>query len=394
MSSILKHWREAATLLLVAKTRAPVVSVLQTTNYEVLMLKRSGKSKFMPSQHVFPGGTSHDADFSPAWLDLFKQTGTEVSENLMKFLKRGGQGASMFSRKRPEEFSQVPSELAFRITAIRETFEEAGVLIVRDINRVKNENINELAQPLSGKSSILSDAILSPWRKKVDDDAWEFLKMCQELNVVPDVWSLFEWSNWLTPVQPRAQVIESKPAEGKHAPRRFDTAFYLCVLDYIPHAVHDDKETTELEWTSAGLLLEKHSNRSLQLAPPQITELGRLLNFNDVDNLKQFAWERSAVRANRWLPVPCLCKDGGILYLYPGDDLYPEKPDFEGEHPIMSISYTVEEARVKHTNYNRNEISRDESGKMIASSKCNIKMTDGQVSPIFGLDKLGKRSLL
>ena len=83
-----------------------------------------------------------------------------------------------------------------------------------------------------------------------------------------------------------------------------------------------------------------------------------------------------------------------IPFIILGDDLYPEKPDFEGEHPIMSISYTVEEARATHTNYNRNEISRDESGKMIASSKCNIKMTDGQVSPIFGLDKLGKRSLL
>ena len=82
------------------------------------------------------------------------------------------------------------------------------------------------------------------------------------------------------------------------------------------------------QWTSAGLLLEKHSNRSLQLAPPQITELGRLLNFNDVDNLKQFAWERSAVRANRWLPVPCLCKDGGILYLYPGIRIFVRRGSY------------------------------------------------------------------
>lgn len=72
------------------------------------------------------------------------------------------------------------------------------------------------------------------------------------------------------------------------------------------------------QWTSSGLLLEKHASRTLHLAPPQITELGRLLNFSDADKLRQFAWEKSAVRAQRWLSVPCLCKDGGILYLYPG----------------------------------------------------------------------------
>ena len=245
MSSILKHWREAATLLLVAKTRAPAVSSLQTTNYEVLMLKRSGKSKFMPSMHVFPGGVAHDADFSPDWLELFQRTGNDVNEYLLKFLERGGQGASMFSRKRPAEFSKIPSELAFRITAIRETFEEAGILLVRDINLVKNDKIKESDQPLSGKSSILSDTILSPWRKRIDDDAWEFITMCQELNVVPDVWSLFEWSNWLTPVFSR--VDAAKTGGMKPGSKRFDTAFYLCVLDYIPKAVHDDKETTELE---------------------------------------------------------------------------------------------------------------------------------------------------
>ena len=238
MSSVLKHWKEAATLLLVAKTRFRVASALQTTNYEVLMLKRSGKSKFMPSLHVFPGGMAHDSDFSPAWLELFKRTGDDVHNNLMKFLKRGGTGAPMFSRKRADEFSQIPSELAFRITAIRETFEEAGILIVRDINLVKNEKPDASGQALSGKSSILSDTILNPWRERVDNDASEFLKMCQELNVVPDVWSLIEWSNWLTPVIPRVQ---------KTSGRRFDTAFYLCVLDFIPKAVHCDKETTELE---------------------------------------------------------------------------------------------------------------------------------------------------
>lgn len=235
MSLTLKHWREAATLLLVAKTRTPTVTSFQKTNFEILMLKRSGKSKFLPKLHVFPGGVAHDSDFSSEWLDLFSLAGNDVVRNMQKFLDRGGKGSYMFSRSRPEEFSKVPSELAFRISAIRETFEESGILLVRDMNRVKNEQITEEAHPLSGKYSVISDSILKPWREKVDEDASQFISMCKELNILPDIWSLYEWSNWLTPILP------SKSG------RRYDTAFFLCVLDYIPNAVHCDKETTELE---------------------------------------------------------------------------------------------------------------------------------------------------
>jgi nucleoside diphosphate-linked moiety X motif protein 19 len=40
----------------------------------------------------------------------------------------------MFSRKRDEQFSKIPSEVAFRICAIRETFEECGILLTRPAN--------------------------------------------------------------------------------------------------------------------------------------------------------------------------------------------------------------------------------------------------------------------
>lgn len=239
MSYILKNWREAATLLLVANARKPIVSPLQTTNFQLLMLKRSGKSKFMPALHVFPGGVADDSDFSPEWMDLYKDCGDSGGSDLQAFLLRGGIGTPMFSRTRPVEFSKVPSELAFRICAIRETFEESGILLARDVNTLNNEPLSLSSQPVSGKSSVLSEGILSPWRDRVNNDASQFLNMCKELRIIPDVWALYEWSNWLTPVMP-------SQGKGKYS-RRYDTAFYMCVLDYIPDAVHCDKETTELE---------------------------------------------------------------------------------------------------------------------------------------------------
>ncbi|XP_045193960.1 acyl-coenzyme A diphosphatase NUDT19-like [Mercenaria mercenaria] len=375
MSHVLKHWREAATLLLVAKTRSPAVTSFQTTNFEILMLKRSGKSKFMPKLHVFPGGVAHESDFSPDWMELFSKAGNDVVRNMQTFVERGGKGTHMFSRSRPEEFSKIPSELAFRICAIRETFEESGILLVRDLNRVKNEQITEKEQPVSGKSAVISDSILKPWREKVDDDAWQFISMCKELNLLPDIWSLYEWSNWLTPILPGQH--------GRSPARRYDTAFYLCVLDYIPNAVHCDKETTELEWTSSSGFLIKHKdeNNPLQLAPPQIVELGRILHFTDAEKLKQFAWERSELRAQCWFPVTCYCTDG-VLFIYPGDDLYPEIPDFTGEGPKFTVEGTIEELRKKYPNMNRSEMVIGEKG-VDRTFKCNVKMSDGQVSPLF-----------
>lgn len=46
----------------------------------------------------------------------------------------------------------------------------------------------------------------------------------RELQAVPDIWSLYDWCNWLTP----AGYI-----------KRFDTAFYMCCLDYVKDTLED-----------------------------------------------------------------------------------------------------------------------------------------------------------
>lgn len=394
MAYILKNWREAATVLLVAKTKKPSVTSFQTTDFEILMLKRSAMSKFMPKLHVFPGGVAHEADFNSKWWDIFKSGGPDVVTGLQAFLLKGGQGAPMFSRPRPEEFSMIPSELAFRICAIRETFEESGILLVRDITSIQNEPIVEQSHPISGKSSVMSNIILKTWRDKINADAWQFIVMCNELNVVPDVWSLYEWTNWITPVKPalpqkvnndlvnNSMKLNGKALVHKH---RYDTAFYLCVLDYIPKAVPCDNETTELEWSSASGFIEKNNdpNIGLNLAPPQVIELGRLLNFTEAEKLKQFAWNRSSSRVIRWFPVWCFCNDA-CFYLFPGDELYPVTPDYEGDSDksIMVLPETMEQVNLKYPKMNRTEIHFNEKGNYKMKYFCNIPMLDGQVVPI------------
>ena len=65
-----------------------------------------------------------------------------------------------------------------------------------------------------------------------------FLDLCNELRVVPNIWGLYEWCNWLTPVM---QKVEGGPPPR---PRRFDTMFYVCCLTEMPDARADKRETT------------------------------------------------------------------------------------------------------------------------------------------------------
>ena len=66
-----RPWRNAASMIIVAKNSSPKNTLF---NYECLMLRRSGKSKFMPNAYVFPGGViASPQDFDPSWKGVIKK---------------------------------------------------------------------------------------------------------------------------------------------------------------------------------------------------------------------------------------------------------------------------------------------------------------------------------
>ena len=255
-------WKEAATLIIVARasmsqkmgqslSKSMVVasrvvrdekhkavasqsSAIAKTDYRIMMVKRSGLSSFMASAFVFPGGAVEVADFSPKWWDIFAKAG--VSRNqLMQFQTDvTGPRPHMVTESltlvnfrdagNPDQ-DFLPTDVGFRITAIRETFEETGVLLLTHPER------GAAASPLSDIDDIQLD--LSVWREKVRKDGSAFIDLCIEAGLCPDLWLLNEWSNWLTPI-----------SVGH---KRFDTMFYICCLDKQPKVVLDQTEVTVLK---------------------------------------------------------------------------------------------------------------------------------------------------
>ncbi|KAI8991501.1 hypothetical protein BDF20DRAFT_797878, partial [Mycotypha africana] len=159
-------------------------------NYRILMMKRNASSFI--NAHVYPGGVIDRADHYSHWGHF----------------------------------------LTNKICAIRETFEESGLLL-------SDPPLTQLTG--SSKASFLNS--LPTWRQKVHHDASQFKVMCETFNIRPAVDSLIPFSNWITP------VIEKK---------RYDTMFFLTVLDQYTSAEEeakhlnlvsaDGKETVLFDW--------------------------------------------------------------------------------------------------------------------------------------------------
>ncbi|XP_048371951.1 acyl-coenzyme A diphosphatase NUDT19 [Sphaerodactylus townsendi] len=334
MNSRLRHWREAATVLLAAGGVGPACggasarlpgalassssSPPPSFDYELLLLRRSAGSGFMPGAYVFPGGTVDAADFSAEWLQLLPEPPPRCGLGPVK-----GPRAPLFATERSElGGSPLPGDVAFRICAIRETFEEAGVLLLAPAAEGGRPGPACDGSParLLPAERLPPASELAEWRRRVQRQPGAFLQLCRHLRCVPNIWALHEWSNWLTPA-------------GRGG-RRFDTAFYLCCLGQSPPpASHDQAEVTACKWTKPSEAIELFKSQDIWIPPPQFYELCRLCNFPSLRDLHRFGFERAVEGCERWMPVLLIASDG-FMQILPGDELYPEDPDFTGERKL------------------------------------------------------------
>ncbi|XP_077375992.1 acyl-coenzyme A diphosphatase NUDT19 [Festucalex cinctus] len=334
MNTRLKHWKEAATLILAAghKRGADSLStpdfacsqspfktegrrqVPHLFDYNVLLLKRSSKSGFMPNAYVFPGGMVDSSDFSSEWLDVFKAFTNSPNFGLRSVHQPPETRPPIFATDRLKLGSPIPGEVAFRICALRETFEESGVLLFvskkEELSLLESINQRRTADEVKHyKVNELCSDELSKWRTLVNQNPLNFVRMCMELEVLPNIWALHEWSNWLTPVK-------------KYGAKRFDTAFFMCCLEERPHALQDQKEIQHLQWSTPSDIMRSFRARNLWVAPPQFYELSRMCLFPSLSDLGAFARQRGTDGCEQWLPVIFL-QDDSFMSVLPGDQLYP-----------------------------------------------------------------------
>lgn len=196
--------------------------------FRLLLLQRAQNQRFMPGAHVFPGGVLDAADSSPDWVSLFAPRHTPPRFGLGPEPPRQPSFPGLFHGD--ADGAALPDDVALRICAIRETFEEAGVLLLRprDSARASQEPSIALSPP----------AGLADWRSRVRSDPRCFLQLCAHLDCTPDIWALHDWGGWLTPY-------------GRSS-RRFDTTFLLCCLRETPRVEPDLAEVVGYKVGVAG----------------------------------------------------------------------------------------------------------------------------------------------
>ena len=232
---------------------AATVAVLRDgpTGLETFLIKRSGASPFMPHAHVFPGGR----------VDLEDAVAPVVGGDA----ERDRMG--------------LEDALAYQVAAVRETFEETGILLAD-------------GEPDSVARGRLQRREAS-WREVAGERGW-----------VLRADTLVYWAHWVTP---------------EAEPRRYDTRFFVAGVPADTVGRHDDYETVDSDWFSPADALEAAMRSEIFLAPPTWRTLEELAKVQDV------ASALAAGRRRRIFPVePRIGTDGGRLaILLPGD---PENP--------------------------------------------------------------------
>jgi len=275
-----KSPRYAATIIVLVPWKS------EEFEYKLLLVGRSRNASSFSALTVFPGGIFENADSNVEWYSIL-DIKTENSANKLDF------------------------SLALKITALRELFEESGVLVTQP-------RVNSIAD-------------ITKRRKEVNKDAQQFISLMKEFKCTPRL-DIIEWARWITPITEK---------------KRYDTMFYLVILDYIPSASHDEKETISSLWASPKEALQAFSEEKISLAPPTWYMLNELLQFRTLNEIKKMNKKRNL---NPIQPKVIVSEDStALLYtVLPGDHLYNGVSNTD-ENRIVIKSPNNFELKVKYS---------------------------------------------
>jgi 8-oxo-dGTP pyrophosphatase MutT (NUDIX family) len=154
----------------------------------------------------------------------------------------------------------VDGALAYWVAAVRECFEEAGVLLARSAVNGRPLDLDDAS--LAGR---LEDA-----RRAVGSGDRTFLDVIRHEDAMVDVGALHLFSHWITPAV---------------SPRRYDTWFFVAAAPQGHAYLHDDRETVASVWIRPADALERAERGELELIFPTVRNLEQLARFRSARDL-------------------------------------------------------------------------------------------------------------
>lgn len=261
--------RDAATVMLLRDAENGAGEGL-----EVFMLRRNLQSEFVGGAYVFPGGAvdPHDCHVD---LEAVCAGRTDASASRQLGIENGG--------------------LAFWVAAIRECFEESGILLAYD----DHGDVVRLTDDPSIEDRFREH------RLAVDRGDRRMVDVCEQEGVQLAVDSLHYFSHWITP-------------EG--APRRYDTRFFMALAPEGQVPLHDNREVIENLWIRPRDALERHDRGDFDLIFPTRRSLVALEQFSTANEALRHA--ESVGGASAIQPRIVSDEGGGFRIVLPDDPEY------------------------------------------------------------------------
>lgn len=222
-------------------TPVPAATILMLRNHhknglEVFMVVRHHQIDFASGALVFPGGKVDKGD-------------AEVRDHC-----HGAEDAEDAAH-------------SSMVGAIREAFEECGILLART----------------TGESNLVSGerlASLEHYRDSLNKRAISLLEFLKKENLVLACDQLQPFAHWITPGM---------------MPKRFDTHFYLAKAPDDHIAIHDGHESVDSIWISPGSALAGTENETYTIIFPTQLNIEMLSESSSVENALEMAKARTIV---------------------------------------------------------------------------------------------------
>lgn len=221
--------KEAATVILL-RPRQP-------RGFEVLLTRRPATMAFLGGMYCFPGGTVRDIDCSDTMLRCARGLTPKQARDIV--------GAHLAPRK----------ALGLWLAAIRELFEEVGILVASKVN---------------GERLTLSKAQLGQMQGALLAKSLSFQALLENENLLCDAALLHYFSHWQTP----ADVAT-----------RFDTRFFLAALPEDQTPLVTSREVAHSLWVTPDRALQLFAKDELPMIFPTFASLRTLADFETLDSL-------------------------------------------------------------------------------------------------------------
>jgi 8-oxo-dGTP pyrophosphatase MutT (NUDIX family) len=226
--------RAAATIVLLRDSGSAAVG----DGFEVLLLKRIKSAGFVPGAWVFPGGRV-DADDATAEL-LARMDGLSPSDAARRLSLTG---------------DADPPALAYYVAALREAFEETGILV-------------GATEAGAAPRTAAADARVQELRLRLMRDEGALPSVLDELGCRMAGGAVEYIAHWITPVP---------------EPRRFDTRFFAAVVPPGTEALPDPRESSDAGWFTPNRAIEENLAGRLPMVFPTIHTLRALAVFSSAE---------------------------------------------------------------------------------------------------------------